>query len=275
MTTPHSTPQRGVDQWGEYVLVVNEALRDSVRTPLASVPTAEREGVLQELHNTGYAVDDELWRLGADGQRMEPPWPMAIVFDNLIIGATELLVRREQRLDDKALHHDEINKVVDGMESVAERWPYAGPHRKRLEQLAADIKRDILEWPARFFRRAPRDPKRLLELRTDALLWTIRELRRAVLDASEAWGDQRPADYEEGLWAPFRQIETTATNRQLEKPAVLAVIDADVGNLHNLQARADRLPARISAGKEHDLIASVLRDALTYGPFLPDGTRRH
>src|SRR5712692_10488798 len=73
------------------------------------------------------------------------PWRMAVVFDNLIVAVAGLFTCREQHRSAGWLHHDEVTDHVAHMRDVASRFPYGGPYRTQLEQLAAALQREILE----------------------------------------------------------------------------------------------------------------------------------
>jgi hypothetical protein len=260
--TVHDSQAQRVHQWGPYVLVVQPALDRALRDQLTVVPAADRDVVADTV--MAGADDDQLWRVSPDGECIER-WPMAVVFDNLIIAAVGLFEARIKPSTRAALHPDEVRDLVAQMRSAGGRWPYGGPHRQRLEAYAAALEQ-VADWPVRFFRSPPRDPKGLLDLRINVVLWTMQELRRAVRAAVKAGTDEPPGDYLQGAWAPFRRLEETAAAQGVPFPPIPSA--------KNLQARADRLPSKVLNHAATDLMAYVLHDVLTYGPFLPDGARR-
>ncbi len=268
---------RDVSRWGEYVVVVQEALRDRVRAPLGGVSGDEREAVQRELRQANYAVDDELWRI-VNGRLIEPRWRMAVVFDNLVVCAAALMVERRTRRDKaprRVFHLDAIMHLVNQLRQVAGDQPYGERLRETLEASAAMLQREILGWAPRFFQTPPRDAKRLLELRIDILLWTIQALRGAVLKEARVWTHD-PARYHAGWTAPFRQLADAADDAasHTSVPTELAAGLRELGQGHNLRARADRLTTRMRNGTQHHLIGYVLQDVLTYGAFLPNGSPR-
>jgi hypothetical protein len=188
-------------------------------------------------------------------------WPLEMVFKNLlalVIDRRLHLVEAPRRVASAAVLREWINRT----RSLADTLPFGGPAlRDHLRAVAERVER-LQGWPSRFLRTPPRGKVGDEAFRQNAILWALEELRRAVNDSEQAahGGNAsfqiRSAGFFDGLWRDLF-------------PETQAGFEED-----RVRKRLDGFRANLAAGSELDLMFEVLHDALTHGPFFPDGTLR-
>jgi hypothetical protein len=210
--------------------------------------------------------DDQLWRAVSDGdggRKILEIWPMEVVFKNLAIEAAHFLRSTAARGPSPQALSSDIRTWIRRTRKLAARLPVAAPTRAAM--LAAAESADVVTgWPERYFTIGPDAKMTFRDLAAGALLWAIQELQTATKNAARRYTDESAPDYEHPWPALFHEGDT---------PSGMHVKIIDVED-DALRRRVDRVRTMIKPGMADALLADTLRDVLTMGVLLPDGSKR-
>ena len=254
MTAPTRDDERLVHIWPPYMLYA--ASPDHGRP----VPT-----VVRVLPPSDLSVVEDV--------HVVETWSVNIVHRNLVaFGAQLMLDANDTTIRRRTPTFAHMRSWIADTRAMSQRLPYGGPTRQRLENAARHVEQ-LIEWPATHLLSAPSSPTKAAELRVSLYFWSCETLRLAVNEserARAALGSRR------GSTVTARRIPAVGYwDRHFGKP--LAWVPDEHRPLletKNIEKRIARLRKQIMPGSEHTLMGEVLRDVLTYGPILADGTAR-
>lgn len=184
--------------------------------------------------------------------RQVPVWALGALAKNLHVNIVACAIRvrglqANPRRRDGAPGDAELRAVIDTIRARAQDSEIVdlAPLRTEADRLAAR-----LTWPSHFLRRWPADPLNQARTRLNVALWAFDELRRAAESLGATW----PASTYDALVPESAAAETVPLDRRA------------------IERRIRTIKQQIAAPEA--LLAAVLAEVMTFGPYGPTGAPR-